>query len=503
MPVALLSPPAPPVSSEPPVRLDREVAGARKAQAEWAARPLSERLYHLRLLRHRLAETADDLVRTVAAGTGRPAAEILSSELLPLADACRFLEREAPRVLAPRRLGSEGRPAWLGGVESEVRREPLGLVLVLAPSNYPLFLPGVQALQALAAGNAVLWKPGRGGFAAAKAFADLTALAGMDWRLVIPLAESEEAARAAIEARPDKVVLTGSASTGRRVLGELGSRLIPATAELSGCDAMFVLPGADASHLERAALAVRFGLALNSGATCIAPRRVFVPRDLAPKLEQRVAELAAGLPPVRTAAGGPEVAGRVSSLLAEALRSGARLLTGGRLASGEIFRPIVLADVSPVSPLLGEDLFAPIVSLVRVDGMEEALAASALCPYALGASIFGPEDEARALAARVRAGVVTINDVIVPTADPRLPFGGRGESGYGVTRGEEGLLEMTTVKVVANRRARWLPHLEERRPGDEDLFRAWMAAAHGEGLGARMKGAARLVKAMVRRGKAS
>lgn len=511
MAVAVLDPLMPLESPAAPMpemaRLHRDISEARRAQAEWAARPLAERLFHLRLLRHCLAEKADDLVRTViegsegSEGTGRSAAEVLSSELLPLADACRFLEREAPRILAARRPGSEGRPAWLGGVDSEVRREPLGLVLILAPANYPLFLPAVQAIQALAAGNAVLLKPGRGGFAAARAFADLTALAGMDWRLVTVLPESPEAARAAIEAGPGKVFLTGSASTGRQVLADLARQLIPATAELSGCDALYILPGAGAADLERAAQAIRFGLVLNSGATCIAPRRVFIPRSLAPELEARVAGLAAGLPPVRVAPGSSATAAHVSSLLAGALKEGARLLAGRRLPSGEILRPIVLAGVSPASRLLREDLFAPIVSLVRVDGIEEALAASALCPYALGASVFGPEDEARALAGRVRAGVVTVNDVIVPTADPRLPFGGRGESGFGVTRGEEGLLEMTTIKVVSTRRGNWLPHLEVRRPGDEDLFRAWMSAVHGERLGARLDGVVRLVKAMIRRGK--
>ena len=93
---------------------------------------------------------------------------------------------------------------------------------------------------------------------------------------------------------------------------------------------------------------------------------------------------------------------------------------------------------------------------------------------------------------------MTINDLIVPTADPRLPFGGRGESGYGVTRGAEGLLDLTAVKAVSVRRGSWLPHLDERRPGDEELFQAWLAAAHGDGVAARVRGAVRLVKAMIR-----
>jgi acyl-CoA reductase-like NAD-dependent aldehyde dehydrogenase len=323
-------------------------------------------------------------------------------------------------------------------VTVEVRREPLGLVLVIAPSNYPLFLPGVQTLQALAAGNAVLWKPGRGGAAAAEAFAAVAARAGLPAGVLSILPEEPEAARQAIATGVDKVLLTGSAATGREVLAGLAHRLVPATMELSGYDALFVLPGAD---LDRVARAVRFGLALNGGATCIAPRRLFAPRDLAPALEQRIARELPGVP------------------------------------------------------------FGPgTVTITPVSGIAEALAEAARSPYALGASIFGPEEAAVALAAKVRAGVVVINDVIVPTADPRLPFGGRGESGFGVTRGAEGLLELTVPKVVAVRRARRLFHLEDPHPGDVDLFRAYLNLTHAGGLKARLLGAMGLARALVRRG---
>jgi acyl-CoA reductase-like NAD-dependent aldehyde dehydrogenase len=417
----------------------RDLAAAREAQREWAGWPLEDRLRVVREIRHGLAAGAGKLAGAVlrCSLARRSEAEVLSSEIVPLADACRFLEREAPRLLAPRRLGAEGRPGWLAGVESEVRREPLGVVLILAPSSYPLFLAGVQALQALAAGNAVLWKPGRGGYAAAWAFAELAVLSGLDWRLLSVLEATDEAGREAIAAGPDKVVLTGSAATGRKVLADLGERLIPATAELSGCDALFVLPEAGAADLERAALAIRFGLTLNGGATCIAPRRVFVPAALAKELEER----------------------------------------------------------------LGNEGLLGSLELVPVAGIEQALALAAQSPYALGASIFGPEEPARALAGRVRAGVVVVNDVIVPTADPRLPFGGRGESGYGVTRGAEGLLDLTAVKVVAVRRGRRLRHLEEARPGDAEIFRAWLRLAHGGGLRERLAGGVSLVRAVAGRGK--
>jgi acyl-CoA reductase-like NAD-dependent aldehyde dehydrogenase len=474
---------------------EREAPGI--AQADWAATSLRNRLRILRAIRHGLAARSADLVRAIRGETSRPEAEILSSEIVPLAEACRFLEREAPRLLATRRLGADGRPAWLTGVESEVRREPLGLVLVIAPSNYPLFLPGVQAVQALAAGNAVLWKPGRGGLAAAEAFAALAARAGLPAGLLTVLPEGPEAAREAIAAGVDKVLLTGSAATGREVLAELARRLVPAAVELSGCDALFVLPGAD---LERVARAVRFGLALNDGATCIAPRRVFVPHDLAPRLEERIATLAAELPAVPLDS---ETASRLRVLVAGAIEQGSRLLAGS-LDRDEIHPmvfPMVIADALPSMRLLQEDLFAPVVSLVRVSGLEEALADAALCPYALGASVFGPEDAAVALAGRVRAGVVVVNDAIVPTADPRLPFGGRGASGFGATRGAEGLLELTVPKVVAIRRGQRLPHLEDPQPGDADLFRAWLSLAHGGGPRARLRGALDLARSLVLRGR--
>ncbi len=403
------------------------------AQADWAARPLRQRLRVIRALRHRIAANARELAR--AAGEDRPEAEALSAEVVPLAAACRFLEREAPRLLAPRRLGAGGRPAWLAGVYAEVRREPLGLVLVIAPANNLLFLPGVQAAQALAAGNAVLWKPGRGGLAAARAFAGLAAAAGLPAGLLTVLGEDPEAAREAVAAGVDKVFLTGSADTGREVLADLARRLTPAIVELSGCDALFVLPGAD---LGRVARAVRFGLTLNGGATCIAPRRLFVPYALAPALEENLRRL-------------------------------------------------------------DKDHFALGVSLTPVAGPEQALAMAAACPYALGASVFGPEKAAVAFAAKVPAGSVVVNDVIVPTADPRLPFGGRGESGFGVTRGAEGLLEMTAVKTVSVRRGRWLPHLEALHPLDAELFRAYLTLAHAGGLRARLRGAADLTRSLLRR----
>ena len=249
------------------------LSALREAQSRWAITPARARLEVVRRARQFIAERAESFVSTAS----RPAAETLSAEVLPLAEACRFLERNAERLLKPRPV--RGAPLWLRTVRMVIHREPCGLVLILGPGNYPLFLPGVQLLQALTAGNAVLLKPGRGGTPAAAMLLACLYEAGLPREVVGLLDESPESAQDAMRSGVDKVVLTGSSDTGRAVLRTLAPRLTPATMELSGDDPVFVLAGADVSL---AAAAIQFGMALNGGNTSIRPRRVFAdPETLA------------------------------------------------------------------------------------------------------------------------------------------------------------------------------------------------------------------------------
>lgn len=444
-------------------------SSARAAQPAWAATPVRARLAVLRAFRHRLAEHAEKITATVA----RPAAETLTAQVMPLAEAGAFLEREAAGLLKPRRLGRRGRPAWLWGADSEIHREPFGVVLILAPSNYPLFIPGTQVLQALAAGNAVVLKPGARGRPAALELHRMLAAAGLDPRLLAVLPEDAAAGPLAVGLRPDFILLTGSATTGRAVLKQAALSLTPAATELSGSDAVFVRADAD---LDRVVAALRFGLRLNDGATCIAPRRVFAHASIFAELESRIARMAAAEAPIPVT---PAQAERLTPLLLAATARGAQVLGGRRLQADGLTAPVIVSRAQPTMRLLHEDVFAPVLALLEVADDHAALAAAAQCPYALGASIFSRDEAAaRRLAEHVNAGVVTVNDLIVPTADPRAPFGGRGESGFGVTRGAEGLLALTRTKVVSVRRGRWLPHLEPARAGDADFFAAALRANH-------------------------
>ncbi len=382
------------------------------AQTRWAAEPTARRLRFVRELRHLLAENSEPLAIAVAASDDRPLTEKLVSEVLPLVDACHWLEKSAARVLASRRPGNRGRPFWLRGFSFEVQRQPFGLVLVIGPGNYPLFLPAVHALHALVAGNAVLLKPAPGTRNIALFFAKLARDAGLDPALLTILPESVDAAREAIAGGVDKVVFTGSSENGRDVLADLAKTNTPAVMELSGEDAVLILADADLDLVVRA---LDFGARLNNGRTCIAPRRLIVLQAVADDLLARMA-----------------------------------------------------------------NAHVPRLTIERVRDEAAAVLRANAADFALGASIFSRDIAlARSLAARIKTGFVLINDLIAPTADPRLPFGGVKASGFGTTRGEEGLLEMTFPHVVALRRGTSHPHFDESETRDAKIFSSYIRAVHG------------------------
>lgn len=469
------------------------VARAQAAQAGWAELTLRDRLEILGRARLGLVERAGEFAACLE-GPVRSRADALSSEVLPLADAIRFLERRAVEILKPRRLGRRGRPRWLFAAQAEIHREPLGLVLVIGPGNYPLLLPGVQILQALAAGNGVLIKPAPGASGPLRLLLQVLGTAGLPDGLCTLLDGSVVVAEAALEAEVDKVVLTGSAATGRRVLSRLAQRIVPAVTELSGNDPVIVLPGAD---LDLAVAAVAYGLRLNGSATCIAPRRVILPQAQLLSFEARLTAALAGHRPVPLTA---PVAAQVQRLLSQAEALGVRVTGPAPDWDVPAMAPLIVSNPRADLDVLKEDVFAPLVSLIPVADGDEALDRANASPFALGASIFGPEDHARYVADRVIAGAVTINDIIVPTADPRLPFGGRRRSGFGSTRGAEGLLEMTAIKTISLRKGRFRPHFEAPRDDDEALFLAYIQAAHGARLGARLAAVGRLFRLLKTRG---
>lgn len=471
------------------------VRRCREQQPAWARRPLAERLRPVRALRRLLVGECDRLCEAVRRDLGKAPGEAIGAEVLPLADACRFLEQSAARLLRPRRVPTSQRPLWLWGQTDRVHRRPHGLVGVIGTWNYPFTLNGVQMVQALTAGNGVLWKPSEVAPESARVLFELLQRAGYPADLVHLLPATRAAGEELAAADIDHVVFTGSDAVGRVLAANLAPRLVSSTLELSGCDAMFVLEDADVAL---AAQAAWFGCNINRGQTCIAVRRAFVQRGVYEPFVKHLEPLAAAAQPVRLAlAGAVRQAGR---LVDEAVAGGGRRLDCAAEADGDERScvPAVVVDARPEMALCREGSFGPVMAVLPFDTVEDALRMDALCTFGLASSVFTRRPERAAeLAARLRTGLVTVNDVVVGSAHPATPFGGRGASGWGVTQGAEGLLEMTVPQVVSVRAGTFRPHfrlVDPKAPPQEPLLRGFLTWGHAPTWTQRLGGMMRVLR---------
>ena len=476
------------VSRQPKMVAMTDASTRTAAQRRWAAQPAAVRLRVLMRTRHLLAERTDALCDAIPSTLARNTADTCCSEIIPLLAACKFLEEEAASILKPRRLGLRSVPLWLLGISSEVRRVPLGRILVIAPSNYPLFLPGVQVLQALAAGNSAVWKPGVGGAPIAALVAKTMYEAGLPRGLLEVTGDSIEEAQAAIARGVEKVVFTGSAESGQALMRQLAETLTPCVAELSGCDAVFVLPSAD---LSRVVKGLAFGMRLNGSATCMAPRRVILVGASATRRAEFIGLLLAQLEWIHGVALPEKVQRELQTLLNDAADSGAKI--HGRIEASQ--RPALITDATPSMKIAQADIFAPVLILLDARDVADALAINEACPYSLTASVFGVEKQARLIARDLYAGTVILNDLMIPAADPRTPFGGRHKSGFGVTQGAEGLLEMTSPQTITVQRSTSTRNYDATTPTHRQMFDGVIQSTHAATLGQRLSGVRQLIAA--------
>jgi acyl-CoA reductase-like NAD-dependent aldehyde dehydrogenase len=366
-----------------------------------------------------------------------------------------------------------------------VHRVPWGRVLVLGPGNYPLFLAASQVAQAFVAGNTVELKPGSGAGAVLEVFhAEFLAAGGAPTAFVL-LPETQEAADAALGSGPSFVILTGGRGSGCEVATRLGKSVTPGIYELSGCDALVLGGDGDADLAARGAL---FGLRLNGGRTCMAPRRLFVHASR----RATFIEALLSAPKVPFTASIPD---HVVAWVREAVAMGARPVLGQCPAEGAWELPMVLEGVPDSSPLWREDSFTAVAALATFETDAECAARVRQSPYGLTLAIFA-KDGSMPLTEATPAGVILWNDVVLPTVDPRLPFGGTGTSGYGVTRGREGLLSMTRPLVVTRTKSKVRRHYGLPGSGEEALFKAMIRNGHGSSLRSRIGGLIDLIRAL-------
>jgi len=416
------------------------VSAATDAFPDWARKPVSHRVAILdRWLEIMLAEQ-DEMAQLISLEGGKPVAEARLVDVFPGLETLKYFRDHAEEMLAFKPVEPEQLlfRHWKTGY----RFDPLGVMAVITPWNYPVGIPLAEIVPALVAGNTVVFKP-----------ASATILTG--------LLIGDMARRAGIPAGVlNTVALPGSATNAilddPRVCKVLFTGIIPAQLELGGKDPAVV---AEDANLERTARGLVWGAFVNSGQTCASIERAYVHRDIYPKLIQRIRELTleirVGNPqditmdmgPLTTSGQREIVAGQVEA----ALKAGARALTGGELPGGPgfFYPPTVLVDVRDDMDIMVEETFGPVLPIMKVSSLEEGIQKANASRFGLTASGWTSSPQiALKMQEELRAGVVMINDHVVAFAEATGSWGGLGESGIGRAHGEYGLHELVNIKYV-------------------------------------------------------
>lgn len=442
------------------------VERGRDAHRMWAKAPLSERCRVLSLLLERILERADEICELVVRDAGKTREHAVMGEIWPVVEKLRWALSKGPGYLAPER-GSSG---LFLHKRARIEFQPLGVIGVIAPWNYPFQNILGPTIPALLAGNAVVVKPSEWvAWSAERIQAFLDEVfedAGAPRGLVQTVQGYAPAGAALIGAGVDKVIFTGSHENGKRVLAEAAKTLTPVILELGGKDPLIVC---DDAALERAAHAALAGSFINCGQNCLATERILVFDAVFDAFEKRVVELAGGL-----TQGAPSLDGtmdlgaivsapqldRIEELVGDAVRRGARVLAGGKRVlteQGQFFAPTILGDVTPDMRIATEETFGPVMLLMRVAGEREALRLANGTIYGLSATVMtrDPVRSRRMLSALV-AGSVAQNDFGLTYMAGDLPFGGVKGSGFGRLNGRDGLRALTNQKAVLEDRLPWL-----------------------------------------------
>jgi acyl-CoA reductase-like NAD-dependent aldehyde dehydrogenase len=491
----------------PAAAVPQIVARARAAQILWSRAPIRERCGRLRTLGDIIMLSRGELADAVVAESGKPRVEALFADVFVAVDSAVYFAKNTERLLSPERVPHHSIAAK--AKSGKLTYEPLGVLGIISSWNYPLAIPLSQIIPAIAAGNAVICKTSdftpHCGALIEKLFAD----AGFPKDLVTVVQGGGEVGQALTEADPDKVLFTGSVATGRRVAEACAKRLIPTVLELGGKDAMIVLADAD---LDIAASAAVWGSYTNCGQVCLSVERLFVEQSVSDEFAARCVaktkklRLGPGNDP-NTDVGPmirPQHVQRMVDLVEDAVSRGARVLCGGHPRGdlgANFFEPTVIANVDAAMRLFQEETFGPILAMQTVANTEEAMRRANDSPFALSASVW-THDTARgeAIAARLRAGAVMVNDAISYFAIAEAPHGGCGASGWGRTHGKAGLMEMVQTKYIDVDR---LPSREKpwwyRYGADlERAADAFLQFEFGRGIGARLRNARAALKTMFR-----
>jgi acyl-CoA reductase-like NAD-dependent aldehyde dehydrogenase len=417
---------------------------ARAAQPKWARVPLAKRLAAIAKFRELVIERTEDLATILTTEVGKPIAQS-RNELKGLLPRLDFFLAETKKTLRPRKV-SKG-----ASMEEAISHEPLGVVANISAWNYPYFVGANVFVPALLAGNSVLYKPSEFSTLTGLAIAKMLHDSGVPDDAFVALVGAGEVGAALLKQPVDGVFFTGSYATGRKIAQGLAGRMIKLQLELGGKDPVYVCEDVD---IAKAASGIADGAFYNTGQSCCSVERIYVHEKIfAPFVAAFVAEvkgLKAGDPfdektyiaPLTRA---PQVK-VLEAQVKDAVKKGARVLTGGKRGKGNRFEATVLVDVDHTMAVMRDETFGPVIGLMAVKGDADAVKLMNDTDYGLTAGVYTADARrARKILAQVASGSVYWN--CCDRVSPRLPWSGVGHSGVGLTLSTYGIETFTRPKA--------------------------------------------------------
>jgi acyl-CoA reductase-like NAD-dependent aldehyde dehydrogenase len=439
----------------------RELAAlAREAQPQWAAIGFDGRGRVMRRAQKWMLDNAERVIESVVAESGKTHEDAQLADLGITAAALGFWAKEAAKYLADERVPSWNNPI-VAGKKLIIRYAPVGVVGVIGPWNYPIANSFGDCIPALMAGNSVILKPSEVTPLSSLLMAEMMRECGLPEH-VFQVATGDGSTGAALIAQVDCVMFTGSSRTGKAVMKAAAESLVPCYLELGGKDPMIVC--ADA-NIDRAANAASFYSMNNAGQVCISVERCYVEEpvydEFVAKVTDNVRALRQGAPAgVGTVDVGavifPPQLDIVDEHVRDAVAKGATVLTGGHGHSerGRYFEPTVLVDVDHSMKCMTEETFGPTLPIMKIANAEEGVRLANDSVYGLQASVWTKDtDRGEALARRIEAGVVCVNDAQINYTAMNLPMGGWKTSGLGTRHGAGGIRKYTKIQSLLVTRA--------------------------------------------------
>ncbi|MFF2243416.1 aldehyde dehydrogenase family protein [Arthrobacter sp. NPDC058130] len=427
--------------------LENAIAAATAAQPAWAALGHDARSAALLRAADAVERSAEELARLLSREQGKPLNG--PNARFEVGACAAWLRTAAATPLDPETLVDDGE------TRAELHYRPIGVVGAIGPWNWPMMITVWQLAPALRMGNAVVVKPSEYTPLSVLALVEILNQELPDGLLTAVSGGREVGARLAEHPGIGKVMFTGSTATGKAIIKSSADTVKRLTLELGGNDAGIVLPDADPKTI---AEGLFWGAFINTGQTCAALKRLYVHEDIYDAVCEELTTVAAAMPmgngldeanvlgPLQNRAQYDIVAGLVDA----ARDSGARILTGGNPEQdrpGHFYPTTLVADIANDNPLVAEEQFGPALPIIRYTTVDEAVALANGLDVGLGASVWSSDPAAaRKVAARLEAGTVWINKH--GAVDPRIPFGGAKQSGYGLEFGTEGLKALGIPQVI-------------------------------------------------------